>query len=264
MSSPSNAAKAEAATQDNATFVGKEEKPKMESPSQEKAGARVKIQSVGMVEPEAFSRIREVATEISTKAYQISDSLFSHMLHAEALGPPRVKASASAVAARRRALGLVDVLVVSVTSLAASEGAGFWQPLWSVDASVFEETVGGHNSRVNFGVLVVVSLGYLSLLHCSSRLMEARLPVKQTIFEALMVYNMTQMLLNTYVCGNLLREAWQPISSEFKSRRRSGGIFVFVVASSVGASQVVVSFSEAVEWVAGVTCRPYVLRKTNI
>ena len=48
MSSPSNAAKAEAATQDNATFVGKEEKPKIESPSQKKAGAWVKIQSVGM------------------------------------------------------------------------------------------------------------------------------------------------------------------------------------------------------------------------
>ena len=63
-----------------------------------------------------------------------------------------------------------------------------------MDASEFEQTVGGHNSHVNFAVLVVVSLGcleasrlclaapkhrsvrsqgYLSMLHCSSRLMEA-------------------------------------------------------------------------------------------
>ncbi|CAE7694505.1 Elovl7 [Symbiodinium pilosum] len=46
------------------------------------------------------------------------------------------------------------------------------------------------------------------MLHCSSRLMEARLPIKSTIFEILVVYNMTQMLLNTYVCARVLREAW--------------------------------------------------------
>ncbi|CAE7673757.1 ELOVL7 [Symbiodinium sp. CCMP2456] len=141
------------------------------------------------------------------------------------------EAAASAAMARRRALvGLVDVLVerhsagrlkrrwVLATAMVtfcycryalpalASWGSGHWER--SVDASEFEQTVGGHNSHVNFAVLVVVSLGYLSMLHCSSRLMEARLPIKSTIFEILVVYNMMQMLLNTYVFLRLLQEAW--------------------------------------------------------
>jgi len=182
----------------------------------------------------AQAKAHEISDEISTKAthftakaqakaHEISDSLFAHMLNAEA--------AASAAMARRRALvGLVDVLVerhsagrlerrwVLATAMVtfcycryalpalASWGSGHWER--SVDASEFEQTVGGHNSHVNFAVLVVVSLGYLSMLHCSSRLMEARLPIKSTIFEILVVYNMTQMLLNTYVCVRVLQEAW--------------------------------------------------------
>merc|ERR1719414_1544134 len=62
----------------------------------------------------------------------------------------------------------------------------------SMDASEFEQIVGGPHSQVSFGVLVLVTLTYVSLLHYSRRLMETRLPVKRVIFETLVVYNMTQ------------------------------------------------------------------------
>eukprot|EP00931_Biecheleriopsis_adriatica_P067181 TRINITY_DN41369_c0_g1_i1.p1 TRINITY_DN41369_c0_g1~~TRINITY_DN41369_c0_g1_i1.p1 ORF type:complete len:738 (+),score=99.49 TRINITY_DN41369_c0_g1_i1:196-2214(+) len=131
--------------------------------------------------------------------------------------------------ARRRAMMLVDVLVERHSEgrlkkrwVLAATSWSFWYvryglPIlatWgsrhfehSVGASEFAETVGGSYSRVSFAVLVVVTMCYLAMLHCSSRLMQARLPVKGIIFETLVVYNMTQMLLNAYVFIQLLREA---------------------------------------------------------
>ncbi|CAK9108180.1 Elongation of very long chain fatty acids protein 7 (3-keto acyl-CoA synthase Elovl7) (ELOVL fatty acid elongase 7) (ELOVL FA elongase 7) (Very long chain 3-ketoacyl-CoA synthase 7) (Very long chain 3-oxoacyl-CoA synthase 7) [Durusdinium trenchii] len=134
----------------------------------------------------------------------------------------------SAAEVRRRALMLVDVLVEHsgrlkrrwvfaagavtlcyvryVLPVLACWGSRRWEQ--SVDATQFEETVGGHNSQVSLCVLVVVSLGYFSMLHCSARLMEARLPVQSRIFEMLVVYNMAQLLFNAFVCSQLLREAY--------------------------------------------------------
>eukprot|EP00913_Durusdinium_trenchii_P003695 g3419.t2 len=245
---------------------------------------------------ELSARAQATATELSAKAHELSDSIFNHMFRYE-----------SAAEARRRALMLVDVLVERhsagrlkrrwvfaaafvtfcylhyILPVLACWGSRRWeQTLWSltvqrsVDASEFEATVGGHNSHVSFAVLVVVSLGYLSMLHCSSRLMEAqfcgfewpilrhiadprtahtttewayvgqgrgayasksqiefvgegrgeyakevkttytgyqlrpwaRLPIQSSIFEMLVVYNMTQMLFNAFVCSQLLREAY--------------------------------------------------------
>ena len=34
------------------------------------------------------------------------------------------------------------------------------------------------------------------------------MPIQQSIFETLVVYNMTQFLFNAFVSGELLREAW--------------------------------------------------------
>eukprot|EP00930_Biecheleria_cincta_P038097 TRINITY_DN26180_c0_g1_i2.p1 TRINITY_DN26180_c0_g1~~TRINITY_DN26180_c0_g1_i2.p1 ORF type:complete len:787 (+),score=76.14 TRINITY_DN26180_c0_g1_i2:54-2414(+) len=166
--------------------------------------------------------IRHVAAEVATKATQLSDSIFAHMMSEEAL--------ASAAVARQRALMLVDVLVerhstgrlkkrwlvtaALVTfcylryALPALSCWGNRHFEHSVGESEFAETVGGPSSRVSFAVLVVVTLTYLSMLQCSARLMEARLPIRNTVFEILVVYNMTQMLLNAYVCTQLLREAW--------------------------------------------------------
>ncbi|CAK9065871.1 unnamed protein product [Durusdinium trenchii] len=168
---------------------------------------------------ELSARAQATATELSAKAHELSDSIFNHMFRYE-----------SAAEARRRALMLVDVLVERhsagrlkrrwvfaaafvtfcylhyILPVLACWGSRRWEQ--SVDASEFEATVGGHNSHVSFAVLVVVSLGYLSMLHCSSRLMEARLPIQSSIFEMLVVYNMTQMLFNAFVCSQLLREAY--------------------------------------------------------
>ncbi|CAJ1365310.1 unnamed protein product [Effrenium voratum] len=182
---------------------------------------------------ELSAKGQAMATELSAKAHELSDSIFNHMFRYE-----------SAVEARRRALMLVDVLVERhsagrlkrrwvlaatcgcfcylryVLPVLACWGTRRWEQ--TVDANEFEETVGGHNSHVSFAVLVVVSLGYLSLLHFSSRLMEARVPIQQSIFETLVVYNMTQFLFNAFVSGELLREAW---AQGF--RRPWGNVFTY-------------------------------------
>lgn len=186
---------------------------------------------------ELSARAQATATELSAKAHELSDSIFNHMFRYE-----------SAVQARRRALMLVDVLVERpcagrlkrrwvllatcvtfcylryVLPVLTCWGSRHWEQ--SVDASEFEETVGGHNSHVSFAILFLVSIGYLSMLHCSARLMEARLPIQSSIFEMLVVYNMTQMLFNAFVSSQLLREAW---AQGFK--RPWGNVFTYTKES---------------------------------
>ena len=178
---------------------------------------------------ELSAKAQATATELSAKAHELSDSIFQHMFGTE-----------SATQARRRALMLVDVLVERhkagrlkrrwvlaaafvtfcylhfMLPILTSWGSRHWEQ--SVDANEFEETVGGHNSHVSVAVLLVVSMGYLSMLHCSARLMEARLPIQSSIFEMLVVYNMAQMLFNAFVCSQLLREAWMPLRQQLFSQ----------------------------------------------
>mmetsp|Transcript_12746 Transcript_12746/g.36149 ORF Transcript_12746/g.36149 Transcript_12746/m.36149 type:complete len:787 (+) Transcript_12746:58-2418(+) len=159
--------------------------------------------------------------ETKSKFHLLQDSLFGHMLAEEA--------AASAAMARRRAMMLVDVLVerhgegrlkrrwIFSSALISLFYLRYALPVYaawgarhlerSMEASEFENLVGGPHSQVSFGVAVTVTLLYLTMLHCSRRLMETRLPVSRIIFETLVVYNMTQMLLNLYVFVHLIAEA---------------------------------------------------------
>lgn len=167
------------------------------------------------------AHLSESAQQVAARTAQISESLFGHMFSGDA--------APSAAMARRRAMMLVDVLVdrhtegglrfkwiilpALITFLylrytlpaCASWGNRYWEH--SVDRSEFENTVGGAYSRVSFGVVWLWVLSYFLLVYGASRLMETRMPVRRMIFETLVVYNLTQMLLNFYVMANLLLEA---------------------------------------------------------
>lgn len=164
---------------------------------------------------------QEPQPEAKSKFHMLQDSLFGHMLVEEA--------AASAAMARRRAMMLVDVLVerhgegrlkrrwVFTSALISFLYLRYTLPVYaawgarhlerSMEAGDFANLVGGPHSQVSFGVLVSVTLLYLSMLHFSRRLMETRMPVSRIIFETLVVYNMTQMLLNLYVFVQLIAEA---------------------------------------------------------
>lgn len=159
--------------------------------------------------------------QMAAKRAQLQNSIFGHMVTDDAI--------ASAAMARRRAMMLVDVLVERHTEgalkfrwillsalitfcylryllpVSISWGTRYWER--SVGESEFENTVGGAYSRVSFGAVWLWTLSYFILVYGASRLMETRMPVRRMIFETLVVYNLTQMLLNFFVFVNLLWEA---------------------------------------------------------
>lgn len=55
---------------------------------------------------------------------------------------------------------------------------------------------------------------------------QARLPIQSSIFEMLVVYNMTQMLFNAFVSSQLLREAWAWLGSSDRKPMEHENIFV--------------------------------------
>ena len=54
---------------------------------------------------------------------------------------------------------------------------------------------------------------------------QARLPIQSSIFEMLVVYNMTQMLFNAFVSSQLLREAWAWLGSSARKPMEHENIY---------------------------------------
>eukprot|EP00441_Pelagodinium_beii_P011972 CAMPEP_0197690132 /NCGR_PEP_ID=MMETSP1338-20131121/107911_1 /TAXON_ID=43686 ORGANISM="Pelagodinium beii, Strain RCC1491" /NCGR_SAMPLE_ID=MMETSP1338 /ASSEMBLY_ACC=CAM_ASM_000754 /LENGTH=589 /DNA_ID=CAMNT_0043272547 /DNA_START=239 /DNA_END=2008 /DNA_ORIENTATION=- len=82
---------------------------------------------------------------------------------------------------------------------------------WSeeVRLGLLQPGVGGPGAEVNWGFLVLVSLAYISLVFFGVRFMENRDPVQKRIFEWMIVYNVTQALLNLRLAVALLFEVWK-------------------------------------------------------
>jgi hypothetical protein len=191
--------------------------------TQEYGGLRRRVGS--WQAPQMLKQVRvdvaAMAEDVAAKASHFSDSIFGHMLTEEAL--------LSSAVARRRAMMLVDVLVerhkegrlrrrwIFAAGILTFAYLRYALPVYaswgvqhlenSMGSRIFAETVGGPYSQVNFGVLVFVTLMYFVMLSFSARMMQTRMPVKRIIFETLVVYNLTQMLLNSYIVVQLLRHA---------------------------------------------------------
>eukprot|EP00928_Gymnodinium_smaydae_P081301 TRINITY_DN6484_c0_g1_i1.p1 TRINITY_DN6484_c0_g1~~TRINITY_DN6484_c0_g1_i1.p1 ORF type:complete len:759 (+),score=100.43 TRINITY_DN6484_c0_g1_i1:60-2336(+) len=202
--------------------------PDVSCPEENSAGSngglkwRRRRQHFQQVAEDVVGKATQLSGDVAAKARaQFSDSMFSHMFAEEA--------TATAAAARRRAMMLVDVLVerhsegplrgrwLGASALITCCYLRYALPVYSswgashlessMDPSAFDEIVGGAYSQVSFGVLILVTSVYISLLSFSARIMATRMPVKRVIFETLAVHNMTQTLMNLYVFVQLLRHA---------------------------------------------------------
>mmetsp|Transcript_67228 Transcript_67228/g.161094 ORF Transcript_67228/g.161094 Transcript_67228/m.161094 type:complete len:1092 (-) Transcript_67228:129-3404(-) len=85
-------------------------------------------------------------------------------------------------------------------------GTGRWYAESSGPAS---QQAGGPWASVNWSTAIMLTVGYLFTVLAGTRFMERRPPVQKRIFEYLVIYNFTQVILNASLGFNLWREAWQ-------------------------------------------------------
>eukprot|EP00747_Dinoflagellata_sp_TGD_P072377 gnl/TRDRNA2_/TRDRNA2_157451_c0_seq1.p1 gnl/TRDRNA2_/TRDRNA2_157451_c0~~gnl/TRDRNA2_/TRDRNA2_157451_c0_seq1.p1 ORF type:complete len:743 (+),score=88.25 gnl/TRDRNA2_/TRDRNA2_157451_c0_seq1:26-2230(+) len=68
---------------------------------------------------------------------------------------------------------------------------------------------GGPGAEVSWAGAVLVTAGYLFLVFAGVRIMERYPPVKKRVFEYILVYNITQVVLNATLAFSLLKEAYR-------------------------------------------------------